>query len=348
MAGVTREQLRGKAQTVLGLEAPERLGPTLMHEHLLLDLVRPSLAALPRPEPEITLENVWAINYGRIRHDGRFRLESVDIAVREMERMKASGGGALVELTNGGIGPDPDGLAEIARRAGVPIVMGSGYYVEEYMDRGWFEKKAEDFARDIIEQVMVGAWGTERRAGIIGEIGCQAPWTEVERRVMCGAVIAQQETGASITVHPGRDPDAPMEVVRFIAAAGGNVQRTIIGHVDRTIFDEDRLFRLAETGCVIEYDFFGWETSYYPLANLNLPNDGVRLGWIRKLIDCGFLSQIVIAHDICQKTRLTRFGGHGYGHIFENVVPMMTERGFSRDEIDAILVRNPRRLLAFT
>ena len=46
-------------------------------------------------------------------------------------------------------------------------------------------------------------------------------------------------------------------------------------------------------------------------------------------------------------SRLVRFGGHGYGHIFRNVVPMMGRRGFSQAEIDAILVGNPRRLLTF-
>ena len=45
--------------------------------------------------------------------------------------------------------------------------------------------------------------------------------------------------------------------------------------------------------------------------------------------------------------RLASFGGHGYGHIFRNVVPMMKKRGYSEDEIDAILVLNPRRLLTF-
>ncbi|HWO03815.1 MAG TPA: aryldialkylphosphatase, partial [Methylomirabilota bacterium] len=39
------------------------------------------------------------------------------------------------------------------------------------------------------------------------------------------------------------------------------------------------------------------------------------------------------------------WGGHGYGHIFANVVPMMRRRGFSEAEIQAILVDNPRRLL---
>ena len=59
------------------------------------------------------------------------------------------------------------------------------------------------------------------------------------------------------------------------------------------------------------------------------------------------VTSVVISHDIDCRTRLVNFGGHGYGHIFRNVVPMMKKRGYSEDEIDAILVRNPRRLLTF-
>lgn len=55
----------------------------------------------------------------------------------------------------------------------------------------------------------------------------------------------------------------------------------------------------------------------------------------------------MISHDICYRTRLASFGGHGYGHIFRNVVPMMKKRGYGEEEIDAILVHNLRRLLTF-
>jgi phosphotriesterase-related protein len=78
-----------------------------------------------------------------------------------------------------------------------------------------------------------------------------------------------------------------------------------------------------------------------------MPNDAVRLRMIRSLIERGHLDRVVISHDICYQTRLTRFGGHGYGHIFANVVPMMRRRGFDEREIDAIVVANPRRLLTF-
>ena len=342
-----RSALRGKVQTVLGLVVPEQLGPTLMHEHLIIDLVPPSKACCPQAEPEITLETRWAIDYGRVRHDDRFRLNDVDSAVSELAHMSRAGGRSLVELTTGGIKPNPDGLVTIAKRSGINVVMGSGYYVEEYQEPATHQKTVEDLSAEIISQISDGAWGTSVRAGIIGEIGCQWPWTALEKRVMRAAITAQQETGASISVHPGRNPDHPMQVVDFVRRSGGDVTRTVISHIDRTIFDEDRLLRLADSGCIIEYDFFGWETTYYSLAGIDLPNDGMRLKWVRKLIDHGHLSQIVISHDICQKTRLVRYGGHGYGHIFENVLPLMRSRGFSQDEIEMIVVRNPQRLLSF-
>lgn len=72
----------------------------------------------------------------------------------------------------------------------------------------------------MIDQVQVGAWNTDVRAGIIGEIGCQAPWTDLEKRVMLGAVLAMNETGAALNVHPGRHPDQPQEVADFVRTHG--------------------------------------------------------------------------------------------------------------------------------
>jgi phosphotriesterase-related protein len=121
----------------------------------------------------------------------------------------------------------------------------------------------------------------------------------------------------------------------------------IISHIDRTIFDETRLLRLADSGVVIEFHLFGQEQSYYALSDIDMPNDAIRLRWIRALIGHGHLERVVISHDICYRTRLTRFGGHGYAHIFANVVPLMQGRGFSEAEIHALTVGNPRRLLTF-
>jgi phosphotriesterase-related protein len=292
---------------------------------------------------------VWQLNYGRgLKRAGRkYMLDLEDIATREVAMMKAQGGDAIVELTCGGLSPDPAGLRRIAAGTGVQLIMGCGYYVNDYQDPKNHGRTVDDFAKEMMGQILQGAWGTDVRAGIIGEIGCTAPWTDTEKKVMRAALIAAEETGAAINVHPGRNPDQPQEVADFIKAAGKPTERVVISHIDRTVFDEERLLRLADSGVTIEFDLFGQEASYYGLSDIDMPNDATRLRLIRALIAAGHLDRVVISHDICYRTRLTSFGGHGYGHIFRNVVPMMKERGYSEDEIDAILVRNPRRLLTF-
>ena len=78
----------------------------------------------------------------------------------------------------------------------------------------------------------------------------------------------------------------------------------MISHIDRTIFDEERLLRLADSGVTIEFDLFGQEASYYGLSDIDMPNDATRLRLIRALIDHGHLDRVVISHDICYRTRL--------------------------------------------
>jgi phosphotriesterase-related protein len=341
---MTRQELKGRIQTVLGVIDPDDVGPTLMHEHIFCDITPPRLAH-EEDGPPITLENVYEVNYGRTKHIGKYRLNMLDVAKSEVEAMLTAGGRTVVELSCGGLKPHPEGLADVARATGANIVMGCGHYVEEYQDPRNFDRSVDDFAAEMVSQVFEGAWGTGVRAGLIGEIGCQAPWTDLEKRVMRAALIAQKETGAALNVHPGRHPDQPQEVVDFIRAHGGDTGRLVISHIDRTIFDEERLFRLADSGCVIEFDLFGIEHTYYPLSDIDMPNDGARLRFIRKLLDRGHGDQVVISHDICYRTRLQKFGGHGYGHIFRNVVPLMKSRGFSDSEIEAILVGTPKRLL---
>jgi predicted metal-dependent phosphotriesterase family hydrolase len=43
-----------------------------------------------------------------------------------------------------------------------------------------------------------------------------------------------------------------------------------------------------------------------------------------------------------------RTGGHGFAHILESIVPRLRKRGYSRDQIDGFLVRNPAKALAYS
>src|ERR1700694_4729242 len=103
MAVIDRGALRGKGQTVGGLIEPGDLAATLMHDHVLCDITPPSQAALNDPGPEITLENVWAINYGKVKHATKYRLDFIDIAVHEIGPMVAAGGTSVGEANSGAL-----------------------------------------------------------------------------------------------------------------------------------------------------------------------------------------------------------------------------------------------------
>ena len=346
-------QLSGKVQTVLGPIAPDDLGVTLTHEHLLIhfkplfaepaEASRKGLSMSP-----VTIDDLgwiranWANNYENLG------LYDEETAIEEISRYYRAGGQSLVEASNNGIGRDPLALARISRATGLNIVMGSGYYVESFQPPDWRNKSEDSMVEEIVRDVEDGVGDTGIRSGIIGEIGCSWPWTEAEKRSVRAGARAQRETGAPLLIHPGRNPSAPGQIIEVIAGAGGDVSRTIMSHIDRTITDFETVKALAESGCYIEYDLFGLEATFYPLAPIEMPNDGQRVDFIIRLIEAGHLGQIVVAHDTAWKTRLVRYGGHGYAHLIESVVPIMRNKGMSQGQIDTIFVENPKRILAFT
>ncbi len=347
--------LIGNALTVLGPVAPDTLGVVLPHEHLFVEMhhcmVPPDdPAALAVFEAPLGIEILGELNYGRRLNREDCGLASLDTAITEAARFRDAGGSTIVDVTSVGIGRNPRGLESVARATGLNIVMGSSYYVEEVQpDPDQLRRKgAERIAEEIVDDVLQGVDDTGIRAGIIGEVGCSAPLTAMEIEVLRASAMAQITTGAPLSIHPGRHAGSPFEIVDVLNAAGADLERTVMCHVERTLSDRDSLARLADSGCYLEYDLFGFESSHYPWEiPVDLPNDAVRLDWLRWLIERGHRKRLLLSHDICFKRKLASHGGHGYAHIPRNVVPLMRRKGFSEDEIRTLLVGNPGRLLTF-
>lgn len=334
---------RGLIQTVLGSIRPEELGVTLAHEHLLLDIQPPE----KRDEPgfPITLENVGYIRRHWDRNRDNRRLKSEADAIEEMRGFKAAGGSAVVEVSSIGLDRDPEGLRRISEASGVHVIMGASYYVHNY-----HPPEVEDLSEDALTECIVaelthGVGETGIVPGIIGEVGLAWPVHPREARVLRASARAQRATGAALMIHPGRDAAAPLDAVQRATAAGGDPERTIVAHVDGRVFDRDAMQALAATGCYVEFDLFGQESSYYPLAPIDMPNDATRVDHLRALMDAGYAERLLVAQDICKKHSLKRYGGEGYSHILDNVVPLMQRKGWSEAEINTVLVDNPARVL---
>ena len=351
---MAQDDIVGKIQTVLGPISPEQLGVTLTHEHMLVDLANvfeppESASAKGVFYGPLTEEALAQVRYYGARNLDNSRLFDVPTAIDEVNLYKQHGGNSLVDVTSIDIARDPVGLARISRATGVNIIMGGSHYVAVTHPADMDSRSEDEIVESIVGDVTRGVDGTSIKSGVIGEIGCSWPLDDNERKVLRASARAQQRTGAPILIHPGRDETAPLEIIAVLAEAGADLGHTIMGHLDRTVFLQDTLKHIAEAGCYLEWDLFGNEASYYG-ANLSIdmPSDAKRMDDIAWISSQGYGRRVLIAHDICSKHRLVRYGGHGYSYILAHVVPRMLARGFAQEAIDDILVENPRRALAFS
>jgi phosphotriesterase-related protein len=337
-------------RTVCGDRAVADFGAVMVHEHVLFDITPPGTTAVEREAP-ITLQNRWQVDYLSNATASNARQQDRAAAAAELAAFAADGGDLIIDQSVGGLARDPEGLRAASEASGCAVVACAGIYTAAYMDEATLAADTDELTEHFIGEVETGLDGTAIRAGLIGEIGCSWPLQDSERRALQAAARAARATGAGLSVHPGRDPRAPFEIVEILAREGADLARTVICHMDRT-YPEGRDIdgygpaALAATGVMVEWDFFGIETSHYWMGDVELPTDRMRLRSIRAMFDAGLGNNVLISHDICTRTRLTHWGGHGYGHILRNIRPLMSRLGFSALEIARLVRDNPLRLLA--
>jgi phosphotriesterase-related protein len=351
--------LKGKVMTVTGPVEPAELGVTHPHEHVIIDFLTVGEEGQKSHQMAFAggtgRENQWdeplsLANYYEARRNpflfrATLQLTNEEDAIQALTEYKDAGGGAIVDMTPIGVGRAPDVLRRVSELTGVKIIMGTGYYVVDYHPAEIADFDEGQIYDSIIADLEEGAGESGVRPGIIGEIGLVWPIADRERTVLRAAARAQADTGYCLTIHPGRDTACPLEAIRIVEEAGGDPSRTIIDHLDRTLFEVDDLLALAKTGCYLEFDLFGLESSYYPVADVFMPNDHVRVELLVALAEQGYLERLLVAQDIDTPTRLRTNGGEGYQHILDNVRPIMRSKGFSEADIKTIMESNPQRAL---
>lgn len=336
--------MSGVVRTVRGDVPADSIGRIAFHEHLLFDLVQPAKRdALD--DPPLTFSNRWQIDYRSNENRNNARQRNHAIAANELAAFRADGGALLVDQSTYGIGRDPVGQVAASSASSVHVVAAAGTYVAAYLDPETLALDTAALTERFVAEVESGLDGTDIRAGLIGEIGTSWPIESVEHRALEAAAAASRRTGAAISVHPGRHPDAPFAIVDILAKAGADLSRTVICHMDRTYPRGERVAELLATGVCVEWDFFGVEQSHYWFGDVELPTDLQRLRLIAALMNDGWGDRILVSHDICTCTRMTHWGGHGYGHLMRNGPTLMRRAGLSEDQIDQLLRRNPLRLL---
>jgi phosphotriesterase-related protein len=296
-------------QTVSGEISVDELGLTLPHEHVFLDVY------------EITMNS-------------HLILSDPQVARYELGVFKEAGGCTIVDQTVHGLNPDPVALRQLAEDVGINIIAGTGFYWEKFHPPWLKDMSDRDIVAMLVKDLTVGFYGTDIKAGIMGEIGTHhRRISAAEERVIRACATAQRETGVPISTH-ALFTRIGLEQVRLFEDAGANLDKLVIGHVDTTP-DVDYHLELLRRGVWIAYDAIG---------QLDKQSDERRADAIARLIRAGYRDRILLSTDIGKRGALRSYGGTGYDHVITRFVPLLRGNGISEEDIEALTVANPRRL----
>lgn len=361
----------GSVVSVTGPVEPEDLGITLMHEHIFIDLIGSShMYTPPRSAPErqiarqpVALENLWYVKKNPLKSKDNGRLESFADAVSELAYFHGAGGNSLVDVTPKGVGGDPERVRAVSLQTGIQIIHGTSYYTVSSHPKHVSDSTEDELAEEFISDITEGIGNSSVRAGIVGEIGLSGDIDQSELKVLRAGARAAIRTGAPMSIHPPgrtshRDFTYPssrwaLDVLDIIEDVGLASDRVIVSHMDRMPFEfnESSLEyqeELCEQGAYIEYDLWGTEMTYRDKEGVQgWPSDFERARAVEHLIKRGCGSNILFSQDICMKIQQRKYGGFGYAHVLENVVPLLKQQAIDEEQIREIIVDNPKRVMVF-
>ena len=336
-----------KLKTVCGELSRNQLGTVTTHEHVLLDLTAfyQELPVKGIDDPATQKVEMW--NLGILSRDcyalkDNLLLDNEAVATQELNYFKEAGGDTVVDASLPGIGRDPKALARISKATGLNSVMGTGFYVGETHPESLDRMSDEQIAKLMVDELETGVDGV--CAGYIGEIGISEIFDDKERRVLRAAAIASKKTGAAINVHINPWTTNGIEAADILLDAGVAPEKICISHID-VENREEYIYALLKKGVYVEFDNFGKE--YYIRREVRNSGYGLfvhdtdRVTLLKKMIDDGYLRQILLSCDLCLKNLMHRYGGWGYDHVLTNIVPMMQDEGITDEQIEIMLKENP-------
>lgn len=342
--------------TVNGEIKSKDLGITLVHEHLFLDfrLIFEDSSEVSKKElseQKINMENLYILKKSPYSIKDNLILSSEDLILKELLEFKKAGGKTIVEQTSIGLGRSPQSIRNVANLAGLNAVIGCGYYVKDSLPEYIIKKSEKDLISELISEIHYGVNETNIRPGIIGELGISNDIGDWEKKLLKVASKVQRETGLAISVHIQAVPTLPgftgklpgLKILNILDEYGAILEKVVICHTDAKI-DLKYIKSIMDFGAYAEFDHVGKEF-YIESSDFLMDRDIDRILALKELVDSNYSKNILISNDVCLKTDLISYGGFGYGHILNNLVPLMLKKGIDREVINTILVSNPRRLL---
>ena len=306
---------------VLGLINTDKLGFTLMHEHLMV-----SSGGIPQV-------------YDRLLGDSY-----IEHIVQELKKAKAGGIDTIVDATTFDLGRDVTVMAEASRRSGVNIIAVTGWWLE--LPRFLREVSAEQFADLFTREIEEGIAGTGIKAGLLKAASDIDGVTPAEEQVLRGVARAHRRTGVSIMLHSYSPGQVGRQQIAILQGEGVDLRRVKLDHSNDTT-DVEYLTWLLAQGCYLGMD-------RYPGRNVS---SQARTRTMKALIDAGWAHRLLPSHDysliwpklegLSKNSPMSpeerrRRNPHGYLYIKKVVFPQLKKLGVLEAVLNRLCVDGPK------
>jgi len=296
------------------------LGRTLIHEHVLVGMPG------------------WNLDLQAPRF---VRAEAMARAVDRLQELQSYDCNTIVDPCPMDLGRDVEFVAEVAQRSGANIVCATGVYNEaEGIPCTFRTMPRGDILELYVKEITDGIGDTGIKAGVIKIATGSGRPGDYERKLIGVAAEASRLTGVPIISHTDVATHGH-EQIDIVESNGGRAECMVVGHSgDRDDFPYQA--SLAARNAFVGLDRFGLEFFL---------SDALRVKNLIELVRAGYRDRILVSHDhpLCLLGRLgvelrELAPKSSLTHFFQRIVPELTDRGLDLEDVEKILVDNPRRL----
>ena len=322
-------------ETVTGPIDTDDLGLTLIHEHMVTrdeavafqwPHLGPTAPSPDNPEPP------------------DFLSPALDCA----RRVLAHGVKTVCEPTAMFIGRDVSLSGQVAEETGLQLVACTGIYTYDHLPPFFLARDADAIAELFVHDIEVGIQGTEIKAAFLKCAADEPGITPNIEKIHRAVARASLRTGTPIMAHSRPASATGPAQVDIFEEEGVDLGMVQIAHTGDSD-DLDYIERLLDRGVWIGMDRFGLDI-FLPMEK--------RIPTVAALLERGYADRMFLSQDYCatldwypvevmrQMDEAGLARGWSMTLIFEEVIPALRERGMTDEQLDTMLVENPKRWLA--
>jgi phosphotriesterase-related protein len=314
-----------KVNTVLGEVDSNDLGTCYMHEHIFI------------VNPEI--QYYWP---GYNGWDEDEYVEKGRVALKRLH--DEYGVDTILDPTVAGLGRNVRAIARALEGTGLNVVICTGWYTYDVLPFTFFGKdvagKTDELERMFMHDWENGLDGTSIKPGAIKCSTDRHGVTPDIEALLRASARVHKRTGMPIITHSEYTNECGRDQQKLFMEEGVDMEAVLIGHVNQSN-SLDYMESLISNGSYIGFDRCGIES---PVADFD-----TQISNLAELCRRGYAKNVMLSHDnmvfmdLAPPEMLGRLREHfPYGFIHNRTLPALREKGVSEEDINTMLVENPR------